>query len=352
MTPELGRYIERVNRKSREEADRLASRKARIGSVWESEGGRTFRRFVDTRPSHSTRRAYLQHLEDFVAYIAFRCNAIDPLDATVEDLAGYERDVAGRVSERTGRRLALRSRQERVRTVRTAYQFCVDEGAIDRSPARLVRIRGRSEPRRVFLNDADAAALIRACAGSRPSDRRDLTLVSLLLHTGLRAAEAAALVWSDVVLDGAPRITIEGKGRVVRTIPLSVAITSTLKEWADTSLSHSEQAAAVITRVTHRVAGDASRSTRSGGWKVTLAPLSADAIHGIVTRRAARAGLSDVTPHALRRTYATKLRDLGVSIDTISRYLGHASIQTTVAYFNPEDRSATATVRELDYTAS
>jgi integrase/recombinase XerC len=176
-------------------------------------------------------------------------------------------------------------------------------------------------------------------------------LVLLLLHTGLRAAEAAALRWGDVDLDGAASVTVEGKGRVVRTIPLSSTVAGALIDWAAFSGARRVTLEPVITRVKHRVAGAASRSNRAGEWEQTPEPLSADAVHGIVTRRAARAGLKDVTPHALRRTFATKLRDLGVSIDTISRYLGHASIQTTVAYFNPDDSTATATIRELSYSA-
>lgn len=350
MTPELERYIERVHRRTKDEAERAARRDARIRSVWSSEGGTAFTRFVETRPSPATQRAYRQHLEDFVRWIALNCEAIDPLDATITDLAEYERCVSTQLSERTGKRLALRSRQERIRTVRTAYHYCVDEGLLDRSPARHVRVVGRAQPRRTFLKDADAAALIRACSGGRPSDRRDLTLVLLLLHTGLRAAEAAALTWGDLGLDGAATLTVEGKGRVVRTIPLSTAAAGALMEWASFSGSRRIAREPVITRVKHRLSGEASRSNRSGEWEHTPEPLSADAVHGIVTRRAARAGLKDVTPHALRRTFATKLRDLGVSIDTISRYLGHASIQTTVAYFNPEDTTATAAVRELSYS--
>ena len=100
---------------------------------------------------------------------------------------------------------------------------------------------------------------------------------------------------------------------------------------------------------THRVAGDASRDLRSGSWALTGEHLTADSIHAIVTKRAAKAGLVGVTPHALRRTFATKLRELGVAIDTISRYLGHASILTTAGYFDPRDDGAAQRVRDLTY---
>jgi integrase/recombinase XerD len=349
MTPDLEAFIERVHAKTAIAAERRARIDRLVRDVRDSEGGRAFERFVETRPATTTRRAYRQHLDDFVEWIAVHCNAIDPLDATPEDLAAYERDVDARVSERTQRRLALRSRQERVRTVRTAYQFCVDEGLVDRSPARLVKIRGRAEPKRTFLGDAGAVALVAACAGPRPSDLRDRSLITVLLHTGLRAAEAASLTWSALESGRPPKLSVEGKGRVVRSIPLSNAAIAALDEWATFSNARRDPSDPIWTRINHRVAGEASRSSGKGAWETTLEPLTPDSIHALVARRAAKAGLPGVTPHALRRTYATKLRSVGVSIDTISRYLGHASIVTTMAYFDPVDESASEAVRVLEY---
>lgn len=349
MTPELERYIERVHAKATAEAAERARLAAALREAWSSEGGRAFRRFVDTRPAAATRRMYLQHLEDFLTWLWRHCGGIDPLDATPEDLAAYERDVTARVSARTGKRMALRSRQERVRTVRTAYQFCVEEELVPRSPARHVRVRGRAEPKRTFLSDEQALALLAACDGPRLSDLRDRALVTVMLHTGLRAAEAAGLTWDALDDSSSPSLTVEGKGNVVRTIPVSNQAYRALKEWATTTKSARRPNEPVWTRVNHRVAGEASRDLRSGAWTLTHDALTPDSVHGIVTRRAARAGLSSVTPHTLRRTFATKLKSVGVAIDAISRYLGHASILTTVAYFDPRDEGAAKALRKLDY---
>jgi integrase len=349
MTADLERYIERVHLARTAEAAERERIDAALAQAWASPGGRAFRRFLDTRPTDATRRVYRLHVADYLNWLVQHAGAIDPLDATPEDLARYERDVSQRVSARTKRRMALRSRQERVRTIRTAYQFCVDEDLILRSPARHVRIRGRAEPRRVFLADEDVSRLIAACEGKRISDARDRLLITFLLHTGLRAAELAALTWGAVDGDAPATLTVEGKGRVVRTVPLSAEASRALDEWANVSGALRSPDRPIWTRVSHRVSGDASRNLRSGSWSITASALAADSVHAIVTRRAARAGLAGVTPHALRRTFATKLRDLGVAIDTISRYLGHASVLTTVGYFDTRDEGAARTVRGLSY---
>lgn len=351
MTLELERYIERVHARTKAEAERAARLEAALREAWSSPGGRAFAQFVETRPAAATRRAYRHHLADFLAWLAARAGVVDPLDATPEDLAGYERDVDSRVSPKTKRRLALRSRQERIRTVRTAYQFCADEELVERSPARHLKIRGRAEPRRTYLDDEQAVRLLAACAGARPSDVRDRTLIAVLLHTGLRAAEVSSLTWG-AVRDDAAAITVEGKGRVVRTIPLSVTAVAAFEEWARFASARRHAGDPVWSRLNHRLDGGGSRATGRGAWSFTLDPLTPDAVHAIVTRRAARAGLEGVTPHTLRRTYATKLRSIGVAIDTISRFLGHASILTTVGYFDPHDDVATRAVKSLDYSQS
>ena len=42
-----------------------------------------------------------------------------------------------------------------------------------------------------------------------------------------------------------------------------------------------------------------------------------------------RAGLTDVSPHCLRRTFATRLLSRGAAITDVQHLLGHASVKTT-----------------------
>jgi hypothetical protein len=41
---------------------------------------------------------------------------------------------------------------------------------------------------------------------------------------------------------------------------------------------------------------------------------------------------------------------MGIALDTIQRYLGHASILTTAAYFNPDDQDALIAIRDLRFS--
>jgi integrase/recombinase XerD len=349
LTPELEAYIERQHARIAAESSIRASEQTKLREAWRTLGGRAFRRFIETRPALATRQIYLQHLSDFLLWIAKNAGGIDVLDATPEDLARYERDVQDRVSSTTGQRLALRTRQDRIRTLRTAYRFCLDEELIDRSPARHLRIRGRAQPKRTFLTDDAARALVSACSGDTLTDVRDRSLIVFLLHTGLRAAEAASLTWDCLSKPPNVVVTIEGKGRVVRTVPLSDEAFKVLREWVGVLDRTRKPSERIWTRIEHRMLRADRRADVPGAFTITSHAISGTTVYSIVRKRAALASLENVTPHTLRRTFATKLKRLGVALDSIQRYLGHSSILTTAGYFDPNDEDALGTVKSLRY---
>ena len=61
-------------------------------------------------------------------------------------------------------------------------------------------------------------------------------------------------------------------------------------------------------------------------------PLSKMTIQLIIKQVASRAGLKKVTPHTLRRTFATHLYDHGAGVEVIRVLMGHVWIQTTMKY--------------------
>jgi site-specific recombinase XerD len=61
-------------------------------------------------------------------------------------------------------------------------------------------------------------------------------------------------------------------------------------------------------------------------------PLSKMTIQQIIALMASRAGLRGVTPHTLRRTFATHLYNKGAGVEVIKALMGHVWIQTTMTY--------------------
>jgi integrase/recombinase XerC len=60
--------------------------------------------------------------------------------------------------------------------------------------------------------------------------------------------------------------------------------------------------------------------------------LSKVAVQTLIKKIANRAGLKNVTPHTLRRTFATHLHDRGASVEIIQALMGHVWISTTMKY--------------------
>lgn len=64
-------------------------------------------------------------------------------------------------------------------------------------------------------------------------------------------------------------------------------------------------------------------------------PLSDLLIRQMVKRRVKKAGIKKkITPHTLRRSFATDLYNKGGKLETIQKQLGHSSVETTMSYIH------------------
>lgn len=177
-------------------------------------------------------------------------------------------------------------------------------------------VKGAGPPRGRMLSAGEQAALMRACADGSITGARDAALFAVLLGCGLRRAEAVALNVGDV-RDG--MVTVQqGKGRTARAVPMPAGTRQAVAAWLAVRGEVEPDAPLFI-------AFD-RRPDRRGRR------ISGQAVLHILLTRAARVGVSAVTPHDFRRTYISQLLDSDTDIVTTRQLAGHASVETTARY--------------------
>jgi integrase/recombinase XerC len=154
--------------------------------------------------------------------------------------------------------------------------------------------------------------------GSFPE--RERALFELLYATGLRVSEAAGLDVEDLDF-GTRLVRVTGKGQKERIVPFGEPAEEALAAYL--SVRAQRRAA----RVDEDEAGEPLFVNARG------ARLTTRSMARLLKRRLRAAGLpTEISPHALRHTFATHLLQAGADLRAIQELLGHASLSTTQKY--------------------
>jgi integrase/recombinase XerC/integrase/recombinase XerD len=270
-----------------------------------------------TNAAPRTRRAY------GVDTLQFACFAdkhgLDPASVGVRDVRRY---IAG-LSEQ---RLAATTTARKLAAIRALFRTLREHGHIQQSPADLLTTprRGSYLPR--VLKAPEVARLLDSIpsdgegALGGPLNMRDRALFELAYACGLRAEEIVSLDVTDIDHDG-EQLRVEGKGSKTRFVPVGEVAMSTVRRYLDRSrpalIGEDNPPALFLSRSGRRL-GTSDIRRRLRAWTT-------------------RAGIpADVSPHALRHSFATHLLDGGADLRAIQELLGHSSISTTQVYTRVE----------------
>jgi len=197
------------------------------------------------------------------------------------------------------------------------------------APVNLVEAQDIADSEHLRLKPYQVSALVQAPGISTLRGLRDTALMTLMVCTGIRAAEAAALHVDDLRqhLGGELSLRVrEGKGGKQRLIPFGPLDWCLM--YAEAWLREACVKAGPVFRGIRR-GGETVRQTGIGAWTVNdimnAYPISIDG------------ALRLVKPHDLRRTYARNAYDFGMDLERIRQNLGHTSLQTTQTYIGELD---------------
>src|ERR671939_98056 len=250
---------------------------------------------------------------------SFRAGAVTPTD--ILDYKAHLRTVQRRQAATVNRRLAA---------LRKFFLWAQASGRIAELPTATVKGVPAAPRAPKSLPKRDVDRLIREA--QKAGNKRNLAIVQLLRHTGLRVGELCALRLSDIRTSERKGSVLvrSGKGDKDRTVPLNHDVREALEAYL---------------KVRPEAADDHLFLGQRGE------PLQTDGVQLIVRKLARRAGLEQVTPHVLRHSFAKHVLDAGEDLATVSRLLGHERLETTAIYTEPTARDLEEAVAKLEREA-
>ncbi len=197
--------------------------------------------------------------------------------------------------------------------IKIFFRFLVREGVLADSPADALSTPRREQYLPKVLSAEQVGHLLdRSLPGPYLLVLRDLAIFELIYSCGLRVGELTSLDISAVDLEN-HQVRVLGKGNKERILPIGQQACRALQNYLIERGQPDQQ--------------DALFLNQRGGR------LTARSVQRNLKKRLLQFNLpTDVTPHALRHSFATHLLDAGADLRVIQELLGHASLSTTQKY--------------------
>lgn len=229
------------------------------------------------------------------------------------------------------------------------------QGYLPTNPAARLKLVGRQEPAAPrALSPAQVNALLRAAQRTR-YPARNTAILQILVQTGLRIGECAALRWDDIAFgEKRGRVQVRaGKGNKARAVPLNDSARQALAEYL-ASLRPVEPTLKAAAAAWPAVQGGRPTPvwTSERGTPLSVREMSR-LVQGLVRDCAARnLAPSDATAHSLRHTFATRyLLTHPHDLVGLARLLGHSALEATRIYVQPTEDDLAARVARIDLNA-
>jgi len=198
------------------------------------------------------------------------------------------------------------------------FNLAIEEGYTEENPVRKVKLFSEKDNlKERILTEAEEEKLLEVCSETlRP-------IILVALNTGMRRAEILNLKWNHIDFE-AMKIRVEKtKSGKVRFIPIN----------------------SILFYVLQRLRAEKGQSPF-----VFLNPKTGKPYLDMKTGfkgTCRRAGISNLRFHDLRHTFASRLVERGVDIETVKELLGHHSITVTQRYTHSSDERKRAAVEQL-----
>jgi site-specific recombinase XerD len=236
------------------------------------------------------------------------------------------------------RRPAASSQSRTIAALKGFFRFLVENEAIERDPASVLRTPRKSEALPDVLDRRELARLLRAVERGDVWERehagkceRDRLLLALFAYAGLRRSELLGLDVDDVDLERRLVHVRRAKGGRARVVPIHPALIPLLTDYLATR-------------------GPVASGPLFVG--VHGRRLSQTVMTQTFLRYARAAGVTErkrVTPHTLRHVFASELLRAGANLRQVQELLGHKHLDSTQRYTRVTGHELRGAVKRLRF---
>lgn len=167
-----------------------------------------------------------------------------------------------------------------------------------------------------------------------PIGIRDNAILKTLIGTGLRRAEITNIKIEDINFNS-KLILIKGKGNKQRTVGINDTVYEAIKTWMTECRGDEE--------------GYLFNRIRKCGTIIVDNKLTPQTIYNIAKLRFLEIGITDISTHDLRKTFATYMLQNDVDLINVMKMLGHSSPMTTKKYDKSGHDKAMSIMKDVSY---
>jgi len=215
--------------------------------------------------------------------------------------------------------LSRTSIARKLSAVRTFFLFLEKRGLCKKNPAADIATPRLEKRLPTYMTVDDVFRLLEHRGRKNPLDLRDLAILEVLYSCGIRASELESMNLASIDFEDR-LIKVVGKGKKERIVPIGRKALQVVRSYLQ-----------VTKNMRKKAGGDSSDSPLFLNFRGGR--LSTRSIGRIIKKYAIASGLSsEISPHAMRHSFATHLLDGGADLRTVQELLGHENLSATQRY--------------------